>query len=179
MQTILVFLNIKSSKQDLYDYYETHRTNKHPTPTQTSTPQTPASSAGAPSHSSQKNFTVCFHRKTTTIINELNEYFKLPPKDFERCNPVHWWMGRQAQFPNLFWFAQDLLCIPGTYVCNIMSFFGWTIFRVCCCSRVSFLRWLRHNLSVPCKPTPRNHQNSHACQEEASSGVCSVHHSIA
>ena len=25
-------------------------------------------------------------------------------------------MGRQAQFPNLFWFARDLLCIPGAYM---------------------------------------------------------------
>ena len=47
------------------------------------------------------------------VINELEEYFNLPPEDFETCNPIHWWMGRHAQFPNLFWFAQDILCIPG------------------------------------------------------------------
>ena len=26
------------------------------------------------------------------------------------------WMGQQAQFLNLFWFAHDLLCTPGVYM---------------------------------------------------------------
>ncbi len=69
--------------------------------------------AVAPPCSPQKNFTLHFHWKAKVVINELEEYFNLPPEDFETCNPIHWWMGRHAQFPNLFWFAQDILCIPG------------------------------------------------------------------
>ena len=110
-------------KEGLYSYYETHYANKH-TPTQMSNaPQTPASSTVTP-HSPQKNFTACFQHKTTTILNELDEYFKLPPEDFERCNPIHWWMGQRAQFPNLFWFAHDLLCIPGMQIiqCQLLFF---------------------------------------------------------
>jgi hypothetical protein len=106
---------LESSKADLYSYYETHYANKHTAPAQMpTTPQTPAPSASA--HSPQKNFTACFQRKTTTILNELDKYFKLPPEDFKQCNPIHWWMGRRAQFPNLFWFAHDLLCIPGAWI---------------------------------------------------------------
>ena len=104
---------LESSKKDLYAYYETHYANKHNPPSQVSAPQAVASSFTAPSHSPQKNFTARFHRKAATTLNELEEFFKLPPKDFETCNPIHWWMGRRAQFPNLFWFACDLLCIPG------------------------------------------------------------------
>ena len=107
---------LKLSKQDLYTYYKTHYANKHSMPAQPSTPQIPATSAGSHLHSPQKNFTACFHQKTTTSINKLDEYFKLPPEDFETCSPIHWWMGQQAQFLNLFWFACDLLCIPGAYM---------------------------------------------------------------
>jgi hAT family C-terminal dimerisation region len=99
---------LESSKQDLYSYYQTHYANKHTSTQMTIAPQTPALSADAP-HSPQKNFTACFQQKTTTVLNELDEYFKLSPENFERCNPIHWWIGRRAQFPNLCWFACDLL----------------------------------------------------------------------
>jgi hypothetical protein len=52
-------------------------------------------------------------------INELKEYFKLPAEDFDACNPIHWWVGWQAQFPNLFCLACDILCIPGeSFLCS-------------------------------------------------------------
>ena len=34
-------------------------------------------------------------------------------EDFEACNPIHWWIGQWAQFPNLFCMACDILSIPG------------------------------------------------------------------
>ena len=113
----ILYEHLESSKGELYVYYETHYANRHTTPaTQLSKPQMPTTSASVPAHSPQKNFTARFQRKTATVINELDEYFKLPPEDFERCDPIHWWMGRRAQFPNLFWFARDLLCIPGVCI---------------------------------------------------------------
>ena len=63
--------------------------------------------------SPQKSFTARYRRKDKSSINELEEYFKLPAEDFDTCNPIHWWMGRRAQFPNLFRLACDILCIPG------------------------------------------------------------------
>jgi hypothetical protein len=80
---------LKSLKKDLHKYYETHYANKHNPPSQISTPQAFASSLAAPSHSPQKDFTVHFHRKTTTL-NELDEFFKLSPEDFKTCDPIHW-----------------------------------------------------------------------------------------
>ena len=115
---------LESSKKDLREYYETHYANKHNPPSQISTPRAfSSSSSAAPSHSPQKNFTARFHRKTATTLNELDEFFKLPPEDFETCNPIYWWMGRRAQFPNLFWFARDLLSIPGAYFTQCQCLF--------------------------------------------------------
>ena len=109
---------LECSKKDLHAYYESHYANRHLAPTLNRpighTSQTPVSSSTCtPLHSPQKNFTLRFQRKTKAAADELEDYFKLPAEDFESCNPVHWWMGRRAQFPNLFWLVRDLLCIPG------------------------------------------------------------------
>lgn len=114
---------LESSKKDLYEYYETHYADKHSPLSRTTDPSTisrplaNASSDRAPPRSPQKNFTLRFQRKVKAAINELDEFFKLPQEDFESCNPIHWWMGRRAQFPNLFWLAQDILSIPGCVAC--------------------------------------------------------------
>jgi hypothetical protein len=39
--------------------------------------------------------------------------FNLPHEDFASCDPVKWWTVRQAQFPNLWRLARDLMSIPG------------------------------------------------------------------
>jgi hypothetical protein len=108
---------LESSKQDLRTYYETHYANQHSAPSLTIDLTTQTSPVSRPTvtspHSPQKNFTSRFRRKAKVAVDELEKYFKLPAEDFETCNPVHWWMGRRAQFPNLFWLARDLHCIPG------------------------------------------------------------------
>ena len=71
----------------------------------------PSPTVGSP----QKSFTARYRRKETASINELEEYFKLPTEDFDACDPIRWWMGRRAQFPNLFRLARDVLCIPGAF----------------------------------------------------------------
>jgi len=108
---------LEFSKKELHAYYEFYYANRHLMPSLAinHTSQMLVSGTPAmPSISPQKNFTSCFHRKAKVAVDELEEYFRLPAEDFETCNPVHWWMGQQAQFPNLFWLARDLLCIPGT-----------------------------------------------------------------
>jgi hypothetical protein len=105
---------LESSKGNLYEYYKTHYADKHSAPSQmTDSMPGPSADASAPPRSPQKNFTSRFQRKAKAAINELDEFFKLPQEDFETCNPIHWWIGRRAQFPNLFWLARDILCIPG------------------------------------------------------------------
>ena len=103
---------LESSKTNLYEYYETHYANKHSVPSQAIDPVPGPSSSSAP-RSPQKNFTSRFQRKAKVSTNELDEFFKLSQEDFDTCNPIHWWLGRRAQFPNLFWLARDILCIPG------------------------------------------------------------------
>jgi len=73
-------------------------------------PTTPSHNNGSP----QKNFTARFQRKRAAI-DELSEFWNLPQEDFERCNPVHWWYGRRAQFPKLYCLARDILSIPGMF----------------------------------------------------------------
>ena len=98
-------------KTNLYEYYETHYANKHSVPSQAIDPVPGLSDSSAPC-SPQKNFTSQFQRKAKVSTNELDKFFKLSQEDFDTCNPIHWWLGHCAQFPNLFWLACDILCIP-------------------------------------------------------------------
>jgi hypothetical protein len=45
------------------------------------------------------------------LHDELEEYFKLPRKDFDTCQPLQWWVGRQSQFPSLHCLACDVFSI--------------------------------------------------------------------
>jgi hypothetical protein len=62
--------------------------------------------------SPQKNYTARFQRKRTAV-DELSEFWNLKQEDFDKCNPVQWWYGRRAQFPNLYRLVCDLFSIPG------------------------------------------------------------------
>jgi hypothetical protein len=51
--------------------------------------------------------------KDRIMVNEIDEYFKLPWEDFECCKPLQWWLGRCSQFPNLYQLVCDIFSIPG------------------------------------------------------------------
>jgi hypothetical protein len=70
-----------------------------------------SSSSGSP----QKNFTVRFQCKRTPT-DELTEFWNLPQEDFDACDPLQWWYGRRAQFPQLYRLVRDIFSIPGTYL---------------------------------------------------------------
>jgi hypothetical protein len=100
--------HLEQSKAALFDYFNENYANTSvlvPTPTSVQS----APTVGSP----QKSFTSRYRRKEKSSINELEEYFRLPAEDFDVCNPIQWWSGRQAQFPNLYSLACDILCIPG------------------------------------------------------------------
>jgi hypothetical protein len=59
------------------------------------------------------DFTARYSKKERQTLDELEEYLKLYPEDFESCCPFKWWLGRKAQFPNLYRLATDILSIPG------------------------------------------------------------------
>jgi hypothetical protein len=62
------------------------------------------------------NFTAQYCWKEQLTIDELEEFFKLPQEDFDSCDLLHWWMGRKAQFPNLFCLAHNIFSIPGELI---------------------------------------------------------------
>ena len=56
------------------------------------------------------NFTLSY-KKDNLLHDELEEYFKLTPEDFDMCKPLKQWLGQQAQFPNFYCLAQDLFLV--------------------------------------------------------------------
>ena len=114
---------LESSKVDLHLYYETHYAGQH-SPLQAHKPCLPLTAPPAPMRSPQKDFTAHFKRKMKAVVDELEEYFKLDPEDFDLCNLIHWWLGHHAQFPNLFWLARDIISIPGSAIAVERVFSG-------------------------------------------------------
>jgi len=105
--------HLEHSKLSLFTYFDRNyaKADDH---TLSSAPSSSVPSlpiVGSP----QKSFMAQYHRKEKSSINKLKEYFKLPAKDLDTCNPIHWWMGWCAQFPNLFHLAHNILCIPGEW----------------------------------------------------------------
>lgn len=74
-----------------------------------------AQPTGSHSGSPTKNYTARFQRKRAAV-DELTEFWNLAQKDFQSCDPVQWWYGRRAQFPNLYRLARDILSIPGIFL---------------------------------------------------------------
>jgi len=108
---------LEESKESLVDYFNANYMNTGVLAPSTPPSRLPSISVqSAPTGGSpEKSFTARYRRKEKSYVNELEEYFKLPPEDFDTCNPIHWWKGRQAQFPNLACLARDILGIPGKF----------------------------------------------------------------
>lgn len=70
------------------------------------------------------NFTARYKKRSNTSIDEFEQYLKLPQEDFDTCDPILWWAGRRAQFPNLSRLARDILSIPGPTVAVERIFSG-------------------------------------------------------
>ena len=70
--------------------------------------------------SPQKNYTARFQWKHAAV-DELSEFWNLGQEDFEKCNPVQWWYGWRAQFPNLYHLVHDIFSIPGMFLAFLLS----------------------------------------------------------
>ena len=111
--------HLKNSKSALFNYFYQYYMNKAtPGTSPSSTPAPPLIPSPSQSMSStleflKKFFTARYRQKDKPAVNELEEYFKLPPEDFDACDPIWWWVSWRAQFPNLYHLACDILCIPG------------------------------------------------------------------
>jgi hAT family C-terminal dimerisation region len=109
---------LEAAKNKLHVYYKSRYIKKpapFPAPSYTFCQTIAAESASPINRSPQKNFTARF-RKRRVPIDELLEFWKLPQEDFDTCNPIQWWLSRQASFPNLYRLACDILSIPGEFV---------------------------------------------------------------
>jgi hAT family C-terminal dimerisation region len=143
---------LEDSKAKLVDYFNKNYMKSHgSTPIQTPFPAqgtTTALTLGSP----QKCFTACYRRRENVMVNELEEYFKLLPEDFEKCDPIKWWVGCHAQFPNLFRLVHDILCIPGMcHMLSVPSLNAEVGDRLCCCCGKNFFWRKGYHFSVPCK----------------------------
>ena len=96
------------------------------TPIQSSQSSSSFSSAsGSLPHSPKKvNLTSHYQKEDWVVINELDEFYKLPQEDFDLCKPLEWWLGRRSQFPNLYRLACDLFSIPGMFINVLMLIFN-------------------------------------------------------
>lgn len=91
----------------LWDYH----CSPWPLPMTTSQP-----SAALSNTSPQKvNFISRYKQCAPPTWNEVEEFFKLPQEDFETCDPLKWWAGCAAQFPDLSKYARDLFGTPGLW----------------------------------------------------------------
>jgi hAT family C-terminal dimerisation region len=90
---------------------------------------------GSVSSSPEKvSFTSRYQMKDRIMVDEIEEYLKLPREDFEHCKPLHWWLGRRSQFPNLYRLVCDIFSIPGKTVgVQVPVEANPTPLRFCCC----------------------------------------------
>jgi hypothetical protein len=103
--------HLMASKTKLEQFYQRNYARRAQPLAATSTSSTASISS---SSSPQKvNFTSRYQKKDRVVVNEFEEYLKLPREDFEACDPLHWWRGRRSQFPNLYRLVRDIFSIPG------------------------------------------------------------------
>jgi hypothetical protein len=112
---------LESAKLSLHAHYTKHYVNRRAHSfNEAATTLTTVQSA--PDDSPSKvNFTSRYKKKDSLLRDELEEYFKLPCEDFDACQPLQWWVGRQTQFPNLYHLARDLITIPGMILVLLTS----------------------------------------------------------
>ena len=117
---ILLQSHLDQSQDCLHTFYREHYTN---TNTVSSTPSTSAPQPPGATGSPQKlDFMARYNKRAQAFVDELEEYFKLAQESFEHCDPIHWWAGHCAQFPNLSCLARDILSIPGKLVIIVHAY---------------------------------------------------------
>ena len=79
------------------------------------------------------NFTSRYQMKDRVLVDEFDEYFKLPREDFECCKPLQWWLGRRSQFPNLYQLVRDIFSIPGKNIFWCLQLKLTSAHRLCSC----------------------------------------------
>ena len=109
--------HLETSKKKLQQFYQNQYSHCPQPPSNASTshnlPSTTATGVTVSGSPQKVNFTSRYQKRDRIVVNELEEYFKLPREDFETCEPLQWWQGRRSQFPNLYRLICDIFSIPG------------------------------------------------------------------
>jgi hypothetical protein len=115
---------LETAKEQLHQHYDLHYANRY-TPSASASNPNPSTSTSTSTQqiTVQKVNFVARYKKDKVFVNELDEYFKLPREDFDTCDPLKWWVGRQAQFPNVYRLAGDILAIPGAQSLALLFLF--------------------------------------------------------
>ncbi|KAF5335031.1 hypothetical protein D9758_016187 [Tetrapyrgos nigripes] len=107
--------HLTKSRQELHEYFNSNYVSN-------CTPLVSSSSVPGPSDvlhidgSPQKKFKSKYHQKVDAVCDELTEFWKQPPEDSEKCDPITWWAGHKATYLNLYCLALDIFSIPGSAV---------------------------------------------------------------
>jgi hypothetical protein len=139
-------VHLETAKEDLAIYFKenylsSQASEPHPIPlSSTASISSIASTASrattATLPSPQKNFTARFQRKRAAR-DELLEFWNLQQEEFEICDPLQWWLGRKAQFPNLYCLSCDIFSIPGTfyfiYINSVLQLTMYWYYRISSC----------------------------------------------
>ena len=110
---------LDSTKLSLHAHYNEHYVNHAHSFDKAASTTVPSAMDDSPS---KVNFTLRYKEKDCQVCDELREYFKLPHEDFDTYKPLQWWVGHQAQFLNLYCFAQDLITIPDVSFSHVLNF---------------------------------------------------------
>jgi hypothetical protein len=109
--------HLDESRSKLKSFYEQNYSRRHsqssilrPSQSLSSVSSRNSSVGGSPE---KVNFTSRYQMKDRVMVDEFDEYCKLPREDFECCKPLQWWLGRRSQFPNLYRLVCDIFSIPG------------------------------------------------------------------
>ena len=104
--------DLEKAKLVLHTFYHDNYSSFTSSTDKSSSTTRPIVQNGSPQ---KVDFTARYKRTNRRVSDELEDYFKLGLEDFEKCQPLDWWWGRRAQFPNLYRLARDILAIPGEY----------------------------------------------------------------
>ena len=121
--------------------------------------------------SSTSDFTAHYESIIPDLINKLYEYLKIKCKDFKKCNPLRWWRSQHKDWPNLYYLACDILCIPGLSCFILLSFLCLYIFRLCCCYWTHFFQQQEYYIDLLCQPLTRDNPHTHGPEASLLSDV--------
>ena len=108
--------NARDQLKTFYNKNYANRTRRPPVRASQSNSSFSSASGSAPHSPEKVNLTSRYQREDRVIVNELDEFYKLPREDFDSCKPLEWWLGRRSQFPNLYRLVCDIFSIPGMFI---------------------------------------------------------------